>query len=99
MQAGKKAHIIVVGNEKGGSGKSTVAMHLAIGLLRLGFTVGTVDLDSHQATLTSYMKNRWRAAEETREQFPSPEHVHIDRAEGWRHDAEPRRPNAGAWKP
>ena len=33
------AHVIVVGNEKGGSGKTTVAMHLAIGLIRTGDTV------------------------------------------------------------
>lgn len=77
-----KAHIIVVGNEKGGSGKSTVAMHLAIGLLRLGYKVGTVDLDSHQATFTSYMKNRWQYVRDRRGDVPSPEHVHIDRAEG-----------------
>lgn len=78
----KKAHVIVVGNEKGGSGKSTVAMHLAVGLLRLGYRVGTVDLDSHQGTLTAYMKNRWRAVSETRDAIPCPEHVHLDRSEG-----------------
>lgn len=77
----KKAHVIVVGNEKGGSGKSTVAMHLAVGLLRLGYRVGTVDLDSHQGTLTAYMKNRWRAVSETRDAIPCPEHVHLDRAD------------------
>lgn len=80
--AAHKAHVIVVGNEKGGSGKSTVAMHLAVGLLRLGYKVGTVDLDSHQATLTSYMKNRWKYVRDRRGDVPSPEHVHIDRAEG-----------------
>jgi chromosome partitioning protein len=74
-----KAHIIVVGNEKGGSGKSTVAMHVAVGLLRLGYSVGTIDLDSHQATLTAYMKNRWRAASVTRDKIPAPEHIHIGR--------------------
>jgi chromosome partitioning protein len=77
-----KAHIIVVGNEKGGSGKSTVAMHVAVGLLRLGYKVGTIDLDSHQATFTNYMKNRWRYLAETKGDIPNPEHVHIDRADG-----------------
>lgn len=75
-----KAHVIVVGNEKGGSGKSTVAMHVAIGLLRLGYKVGSIDLDSHQATFTNYMKNRWRFVEETKDTIPSPEHVHIDQS-------------------
>ncbi len=77
-----KAKVIVVGNEKGGSGKSTVSMHIAIGLLRLGYKVGTVDLDSHQASLTSYLKNRWRyVAEGFGKNIPSPEHIHIDRAD------------------
>jgi chromosome partitioning protein len=78
----QKAHIIVVGNEKGGSGKSTVSMHLAVGLLRLGYGVGTIDLDSHQATLTAYMKNRWRTASSTTDKLPMPEHIHLDRAAG-----------------
>jgi chromosome partitioning protein len=74
--------VIVVGNEKGGSGKSTVALHVAVGLLRLGYRVGTIDLDSHQGTLTSAMKNRWRSmTAEEGAGILMPEHVHIDRAD------------------
>ena len=50
--------IIVVGNEKGGTGKSTTAIHLAIGLLHRGYKVGTLDLDPRQATLSRYLENR-----------------------------------------
>ena len=57
--AGQKApHVIVVGNEKGGSGKTTIAMHVAVALLKDGQRVGTVDLDSNQKSLTL----RWRHA-------------------------------------
>lgn len=56
--AGDRAHIIVIGNEKGGSGKSTVAMHLTVSLLRGGLKVGTVDLDARQGTLSRYIENR-----------------------------------------
>lgn len=56
------AHIIVIGNEKGGTGKSTVAMHLVVSLLTLGASVGTIDLDARQATLTRYVENRRRRA-------------------------------------
>lgn len=52
------AHIIVVGCEKGGSGKSTTSMHLIVALLRLGYKVGTIDLDARQWTLTRYLSNR-----------------------------------------
>mgnify|MGYP001544843433 CR=1 FL=1 len=45
-----KPYIIVVGNEKGGSGKSTVAMHVIVALLSDGFEVGSIDLDSRQGT-------------------------------------------------
>ena len=47
------------GERKGGSGKSTTAMHVAIGLLRLGYRVGTIDLDARQGTFTRYMANRF----------------------------------------
>ena len=52
------AHIIVVGNEKGGAGKSTVAMHVATALSRMGHKVGTLDLDLRQKTLGRYITNR-----------------------------------------
>lgn len=50
--------IIVVGNEKGGSGKSTTSMHLIGALLHAGKTVGSLDLDARQATLSRYIENR-----------------------------------------
>ena len=52
------AHIIVVGNEKGGSGKSTTSMHVATSLVRMGHTVGTLDLDLRQKSLGRYIENR-----------------------------------------
>ncbi len=39
------AHVVVLGNEKGGSGKSTTAMHVAVALLNVGQRVATIDLD------------------------------------------------------
>ena len=50
--------VILFGNEKGGTGKSTLAMHLAVLLLNRGFMVATVDLDSRQGTFTRYTGNR-----------------------------------------
>lgn len=52
------AHIIVVGNEKGGSGKSTTSMHVATALARLGFRVGALDLDLRQKSFARYIENR-----------------------------------------
>ena len=47
-----KPHIIVIGNEKGGAGKSTTSMHLITSLLHLGFKVISIDVDSrHQAAI------------------------------------------------
>jgi chromosome partitioning protein len=52
------AHVIVVGNEKGGTGKSTLAMHLSVALMNFGQRVATIDLDSRQKTFTHYVENR-----------------------------------------
>ncbi|RWR30932.1 ATPase [Sinirhodobacter populi] len=52
------AHIIVFGNEKGGSGKSTTCMHVATALVRMGFTVGGLDLDLRQRSFGRYVENR-----------------------------------------
>jgi chromosome partitioning protein len=50
--------VIVVGNEKGGSGKTTVAIHLIAGLLHSGARVGVIDLDARQQSLTKFFVNR-----------------------------------------
>ncbi|MGB7405734.1 MAG: division plane positioning ATPase MipZ [Pacificimonas sp.] len=51
-------HIITFGNEKGGTGKSTTAVHVAIALLSAGRSVAAVDLDHRQRTFARYMENR-----------------------------------------
>ncbi|MEM9421811.1 MAG: division plane positioning ATPase MipZ [Pseudomonadota bacterium] len=56
--ASPATHVIVVGNEKGGSGKTTVAMHLTVALLKSGFSVGAVDLDLRQKSFWRYLENR-----------------------------------------
>lgn len=72
--ARRTPHIIVIGNEKGGSGKSTTAMHLIAGLLQRSFRVGSIDLDAGQATLTRYIENRQRTNADQGLDLPSPEH-------------------------
>lgn len=52
------AHIIVIGNEKGGAGKSTVTMHIATALARMGHRVGVLDLDLRQKTMARFIANR-----------------------------------------
>lgn len=70
--AGQAAHVVVIGNEKGGCGKTTVAMHLAVGLLRLGFRVGCIDLDHRQQSLGRYFANRQAWLERSNVQLPMP---------------------------
>jgi len=52
------AHVIVIGNEKGGAGKSTLAMHLTVALLKAGRRVAALDLDLRQRSLSRYLENR-----------------------------------------
>ncbi len=60
-----KAHVIVVGNEKGGAGKSTVATHLAIALMHEGAAVAVTDLDHRQRSTDQFFANReaWAKAQ------------------------------------
>ncbi len=51
-------HVIILGNEKGGSGKSTTAMHVIVALMKSGRKVGAVDLDLRQRSLSRYIENR-----------------------------------------
>jgi len=71
--APRQAHVIVVGNQKGGAGKSTVAMHIIVALMRMGRRTGVLDLDIRQRSLTRYIENRgkWIAAQGA--QLPSPQ--------------------------
>jgi chromosome partitioning protein len=73
----RSAHVIVCGNEKGGSGKSTTAMHVAVALLKSGYAVATVDLDGRQLSLTRYVENRLRWARTAGLQLPVPQHFHV----------------------
>ncbi len=75
------AKVIVVGNEKGGSGKSTLSIHLAIAYLYSGYKVATIDLDGRQGTLTHYIENRARYANENNLNLPMPEHLVVTPAQ------------------
>lgn len=87
-------YIIVLGNEKGGTGKSTLAMHLIVSLLRQGATVASLDLDARQGTLSRYLANRERIQKERDITLPMPDHTAIlrsqtaDRQAAWQEDAE-----------
>ncbi|HUZ14519.1 MAG TPA: division plane positioning ATPase MipZ [Caulobacteraceae bacterium] len=50
--------VIVVGNEKGGAGKSTIAVHLAVALAHEGAAVAVLDLDRRQQSLAHFFANR-----------------------------------------
>lgn len=69
------APVIVVGNEKGGSGKTTVAMHLVAGLMSAGLRVGVIDLDHRQRSLSNFFANRAHWAERTKRDYPLPKVV------------------------
>ncbi len=69
------AHVVVCGNEKGGSGKSTLSMHVIVALLRSGFKVASIDLDSRQKTLTRYIENRQRWMRESGHTLGLPQHL------------------------
>ena len=67
------AHIIVVGNEKGGSGKSTTCMHVATALARMGHRVGALDLDIRQRSFGRYVENRRAFAKREEIELPTPD--------------------------
>ncbi len=69
-----RPRVVVLGNQKGGSGKSTTAIHLIVGLMNCGYSVGSVDLDGSQATLTHFIENRKRLAAAKGSFLEMPEH-------------------------
>jgi chromosome partitioning protein len=74
----QRPHIIVLGNLKGGSGKSTLSMHVAIGLMKAGRRVATLDLDFDQQTLTRYIANRRAFAQEKDLNLDIPTHYRLE---------------------
>lgn len=74
------AHIIVLGNEKGGSGKSTTAMHILSALTRSGYTAGAIDLDLRQQSLFRYLENRESFMQRKGISLPMPKRVHLTKS-------------------
>ena len=73
--------VIVFGNGKGGTGKSTAAMHVIVGLLRDGHRVGAIDLDAQQGTLTRYFDNRRVYTRRQAIELPQPLYRTVGRSE------------------
>ncbi len=73
-----RPRVITLGNQKGGSGKTTVAMHLMVGLMSCGYRVGSLDLDGDQATLSHFVENRVRHAKGSAFPLDMPTHWRID---------------------
>jgi chromosome partitioning protein len=76
----KRGHIMVTGNEKGGSGKTTTSMHLIVGLLRLGFRVGSMDIDARQRSLSRYIENRKATMAKENTTLPLPTHFVVNKS-------------------
>ncbi|MGB0935120.1 MAG: division plane positioning ATPase MipZ [Alphaproteobacteria bacterium] len=81
MTEHRKSHVIVLGNEKGGTGKSTISMHLIVQLLELGFKVGSIDIDARQGTLSRYMDNRKQYCEANEIDLLMPTHFTLHRSQ------------------
>lgn len=77
----QRPYLIVLGNEKGGSGKSTTAMHIVVSLLAEGYKVGTIDLDARQKSLTRYVENRKKYCETNGLTLPMPIELVVPRSE------------------
>lgn len=72
MADASKPHMIVFANEKGGTGKSTTAVHVAIALQSRGARVAAFDLDHRQRTMARYFENRVATAKRTSRELPTP---------------------------
>ncbi|ORU92627.1 MAG: ATPase [Cycloclasticus sp. symbiont of Poecilosclerida sp. N] len=66
-------HLIVLGNEKGGTGKSTLAMHIVVSLMNVEKKVAVIDLDSRQRSVARYLQNRRTSMENGSARVAMPE--------------------------
>ncbi len=76
------AHVIVLGNEKGGSGKSTTAMHVIVALMKSGARVASIDTDGRQRSLTRYIENRAVWKQKSGLNLELPTHFTVPHGEG-----------------
>ena len=88
--ADRLARVICLGNEKGGSGKSTTAMHIVVALLKMGKRVGVIDLDARQRSLARYIENRREWAKRRNVDLQLPE-TRVVEPSGLENRAEARR--------
>jgi chromosome partitioning protein len=70
-------HVVVIGNQKGGTGKSTFAMHIVVALLKAGKRVASFDLDLNQLTLTRYLGNRHEWDRKHEQNLELPDHYPV----------------------
>jgi chromosome partitioning protein len=77
----RPAHIVVVGNEKGGAGKTTLSMHLTAALLASGMRIACIDLDSRQQSFARYISNRKRWLEVSGAALKMPDVAVIERSQ------------------
>ncbi|HUW80783.1 MAG TPA: division plane positioning ATPase MipZ [Acidocella sp.] len=75
-----RPYVIVLGNEKGGSGKSTTSIHIIVSLLRDGYQVGAMDLDARQGTLAGTLKARKHFVDTKGISLPLPEFRSVHRS-------------------
>ncbi|MFL6863790.1 MAG: division plane positioning ATPase MipZ [Allosphingosinicella sp.] len=75
-------HYIIFANEKGGTGKSTTAVHSAVALAQGGRRVAALDLDTRQRTLGRYLDNRAETVKRLGVDLPLPDYSSFDPAEG-----------------
>ena len=93
----RAAHVIVTGNEKGGSGKSTTALHMIIGFLQRGYKVTSIDIDHRQGTLSRYIANRQNFIKAAGGDLKMPDH-HTITTENWDREKGPKLETAEAEK-
>ena len=80
--AGIAPHVLTFANEKGGTGKSTTAVHVAVALAAQGKRVAALDLDSRQRTFGRYLDNRLATTRRLGVELPMPVHDTFDPAKG-----------------
>jgi chromosome partitioning protein len=81
---------VVLGNEKGGTGKSTTAMHVIVALMKRGKTVGSLDLDSRQGSLSRYLENRKSFASANDVGLAMPLHRRVEQSDALNRDVAQR---------